>query len=734
MSRPTKLFYEFGVFRIDTKKRLLLKGSETVPLNPKAFDTLLLLVENSGELVSKDELLSRLWPDTIVEEGSLTRNIYLLRKALGEGPQEHRYIVTVPGQGYRFVADVREIAEESLDLRVIERTRTTVIVSEEETDGSYEESCELPPALSPARAELMAPALESQPLKSDRLASRVGKHKTAIAIAAVAALAAASLAVWLYGSGRWRRPEGLLAEPSQKMTITNLTTTGDIICAAISPDGNYVAYARADNLQLNSLWIMQLATFTGQLVIPPAEVQYHALTFSPDGNYIYYIMREHGVERALYRVSLLGGPSKKLLDRVETAVAFSPDGAQIAFRRGLHDRRESVLFIANADGTAEKEIAAVKYPEGLGDPAWSPDGRSIVCAAGHTAGGTNKYVLQVSVGDKAVKPISSQKWRWISHLSWLSDSSGLMMVASENAAAPHQIWHLSYPSGEARKITNDSNYYNNLSMSKDSNTVVALQSRLDTKVWAIPADDLERAKPITFGTGGYRGKLSWTPDGKIVYDSWVGSSASISIMDADGSSPKNLMGDMTDRAIVSNSTVSPDGRYIVYSSDLTGTRHIWRMDIDGSNPVQLTDGGGEDHPHCSPDGKWVFFTDVSSEEYSLWKAPIDGGSSEQLIDEFANYPAVSPDGKLIACFYVEPTLPWKLAVFPIEGGQALKVFPNIIQGSPPPRWTPDGRAITYGENSIGASALYQKSRNQWTFDTNADSVPKVGSIPNSNML
>ena len=105
------------------------------------------------------------------------------------------------------------------------------------------------------------------------------------------------------------------------MMITNLTNTGDVICAAVSPDGNYVAYVRADSLQLSSLWIMQLATFTGQTVIPPAEVQYHALTFSPDGNYIYYVMRENNdARRALYRVALLGGPSKKLLGRVETAV------------------------------------------------------------------------------------------------------------------------------------------------------------------------------------------------------------------------------------------------------------------------------------------------------------------------------------------------------------------------------------------------------------------------------
>ena len=705
MIAPTKRFYEFGIFRIDANRRLLLKGDEVVPLTPKAFETLLLLVENSGQLVTKDELMSRLWPDTVVEEGSLTRNVYLLRKALGEERGQHLYIMTVPGQGYRFISDVREISEESLDVRVTERTRTTIVVSEE-IENPNDALDQLP--LAPGA--ISSPVLEIQALEAGRADSfidRIKRHRAVIGVAAVAVLAALIGAIWLYGFGGRGRPDTLTAEPYLRMALTNLTTSGDVICAALSPDGNYVGYARADSIQQNSLWIMQLATFTGQVVIPPAAVQYHALTFSPDGKYIYYVMRENNATaRALYRVSLLGGPSKKLLDRVETAVAFSPDGHQIAFRRGLHDRRESALFIANADGTGEREVAAVKYPEGLGDPAWSPDGKVIVCAAGHTAGGSNKYLVQVSVGDWAVNPLSSQKWRWIGQPSWLNDSSGLMMIASEEAAAPYQIWHLAYPSGEARKITNDSNYYNNLSMSADSNMLISLQSQLDTKVWAVPVEDASRAKQITYGAGGHRGKISWTADGKIVYDSSVGNFTAISIMDADGSGPKNLMGDMTGRAIVGNSTVSANGRYIVYSSDLTGTRHIWRMDIDGSNQVQLTAGGGEDHPDCSPDGKWVYYTDVSSEEYSLWRVPIDGGKSEQLIDEFINFPAVSPDGKLLACIYVEPTSPWRLAVFSTEGGQALKVFPNVIQGSTALRWTPDGRGITYGENPIGSSKIW----------------------------
>ncbi|HYO63884.1 MAG TPA: winged helix-turn-helix domain-containing protein [Pyrinomonadaceae bacterium] len=111
MSLPSAAFYEFGPFRLDAVRSLLLRGGEHVPLSPKAFETLLVLVRNRGRVVRKDELIRTIWPDSYVEEGNLTQNIFVLRKALGEGASEHRYIVTIPGQGYRFVAPVREETE-----------------------------------------------------------------------------------------------------------------------------------------------------------------------------------------------------------------------------------------------------------------------------------------------------------------------------------------------------------------------------------------------------------------------------------------------------------------------------------------------------------------------------------------------------------------------------------------------------------------------------------------------
>src|SRR5258708_4035236 len=108
MSKISNCIYEFGPFRLDASERLLLRDGVAVPLTPKAFDTLLALVENSGHLVDKEELIKQVWPDTFVEEGSLTRNISVLRRLLGGDSADSRYIETLPKRGYRFVADVRE--------------------------------------------------------------------------------------------------------------------------------------------------------------------------------------------------------------------------------------------------------------------------------------------------------------------------------------------------------------------------------------------------------------------------------------------------------------------------------------------------------------------------------------------------------------------------------------------------------------------------------------------------
>jgi DNA-binding winged helix-turn-helix (wHTH) protein len=132
MSQQVECIYEFGPFRIDALKRVLLREGEIVPLTSKGLDTLLTLVEHRGQVVTKDDLMKALWPDTVVEENNLTQQIAMLRKVLGERAKENRYIVTVPGRGYSFVAKVSALADADTDLIVEQHVRSRITVDVED--------------------------------------------------------------------------------------------------------------------------------------------------------------------------------------------------------------------------------------------------------------------------------------------------------------------------------------------------------------------------------------------------------------------------------------------------------------------------------------------------------------------------------------------------------------------------------------------------------------------------
>src|SRR6266581_4689432 len=147
MTEQSNHVFEFGPYRLDSGERLLLRGDEVVPLTPKAFEMLLVLVENSGHVLTKEELMKRVWPDTIVEEANLSHNIYKLREALAEGRDGEKYIETVPRRGYRFVAKVTQVKDHGPDLIVEEHSRAHIIVEEDDTPQVIETSA----AISPAR-------------------------------------------------------------------------------------------------------------------------------------------------------------------------------------------------------------------------------------------------------------------------------------------------------------------------------------------------------------------------------------------------------------------------------------------------------------------------------------------------------------------------------------------------------------------------------------------------------
>ncbi len=758
MHKQIKHLYEFGPFRLDTGERLLMRDGRMAPLPPKVFDTLLVLVENSGRVVSKDELMQSLWPDTFVEESNLTQNISQLRRALSDGTADAQYIETIPKRGYRFVANVQPVVEgdntsseaesdldsgpySGLDLgldselgsgqdlslnsgRAVSAGNGSKVLTAP-ANGVMTEDAAVVNGHTPliaAETELFLANSEQIFLPGAEAAQEKLSGRRSLALPLLLVFSVAILVFALVvASRRAGNPAGQAVRAFQQIGFIKLTTSGNALLPTISRDGKYVAYV-AEEGDLQSLWIRQVVANSSAQVVAPAEVVFAGVTFSPDDNFIYYVARQRGQRvNNLYQVPLLGGAAREIKADIDSPVTFSPNGQHFAFVRNYPAQQETSLIVARLDGSEERKLVTRKRPEmlSLQGPSWSPDGRLIACTVGATVeGDTFMRVLAVRIEDGSSEPIGSQTWSFIGQVAWLSDGSGLVFSVWQRTWGVYgdQLWLLPFPNGEARRVTNDMSSYIGVSVSANPTAPAALITRRTdrvSRIWIAPEKnggfDSERGTQIQSGFGdndSERFGLDWTPDGRLVYASHASGNVDVWITTADGKQQKQLTRDpLTDRTPV----VAPDGRHIVFASERAGSRHIWRMDVDGGSPKQLTRGKGDSHPAISPDGRWVVYSSSIGGQPALWKVSIDGGEPAQLSPAWAALPEVSPDGKWIACFTQdEKDGDFKVSLLPFSGGA-----PVIIEDMPQLdyfilRWAPDSRALTYIATRQGVSNIWSK--------------------------
>jgi Tol biopolymer transport system component/predicted Ser/Thr protein kinase len=523
-----------------------------------------------------------------------------------------------------------------------------------------------------------------------------------------ALLLSVSLALALLGITVYRFVDRKkILPPFQTMTIERLTTAGRARKVAISPDGKYVAYVTGEAGK-QSLWMRQTATRSDIQIIAPTEGYYRGLTFSPDGNYVYYV-RSPGAfaSGALYQIPTLGSESRKVLDHVDSPVAFSPEGRRVAFAREKPGA-ETALVVAGIDGTGERQLSARKTPDLFvnSGTAWSPDGKSI--AIGAYSGG-ECYVMTVQVADGLVRRVGSKGWRHVLRVAWLADSTGLVFGAEESPNTPVQLWELSYPDGQARRITNDLNDYVDLDVAADSSALVTVLREFRSNLWLESRGTPNQAKQISFDAATQEGLfgLAWTAEGRIAYASLASGRRELWVMDADGTRPRQLTSN-ADLQFFSSPASCPDGR-ILFASGAIGVANIWSIDADGGNRKQLTREGTNGIPSCSPDAKWVVFNASRGGDFTIWRVPIGGGTPEQLTDYASAYPVVSPDGNWIAFDYYASPGSSKIGVIPLAGGRPVQTFDyssSSLAGYPIIRWTEDGRNLTYIRDQQGVSNIW----------------------------
>ena len=543
-----------------------------------------------------------------------------------------------------------------------------------------------------------------------------GRRRLAlVALAALGLSLVGALALYKFASVRRR------AMHFQTVRLTRLTNSGKAIHTAISPDGRYFVYVLSDAGR-QSLWLRQVSAANDTQIVPPeANAGYFGVTFSRDGNDLYYAIKRND-PGTLYRLPVLGGTPVKLLQGIDSPVSFSPDGKRFAFVRGGYPHPgESGIFIANADGTGERALVVRKPPDAFAPifftgPSWSPDGELVACAMQTI--GVGARVLAVRVADGGEQVLTPQTWWYVGRVEWLADMSGLVMIAQNQESNGPQIWSLAYPDGAAHRVTNDLNFYRALSMTADGSKLATIQAGSIYSLWLAPAGDAARAVELPTGNIGALASgddnVAWTPDGRIVYATKTSANGlpEIWITDAAGGNRKQL----TNGGVNRSPAVSPDGRYVVFVSNRTGKRNLWRMDVDGNNQTRLTDGLADFSPVVSPDGQWVVYTSLSGGRLTLWRVALAGGPPVEIKDTGASVPAVSPDGKLIAYLYADgpqtpDAPPSKLAVVPFAGGEPVKTFDlpaanGIIWTTL--RWAQDGRALLYTVNKGNVTNIWSQ--------------------------
>lgn len=707
MSKRAAHFYEFGEFRLDSDELLLFRNGDPIKLSAKAFDLLLVLVRNNNRIIQKNELMREVWADAFVEEANLTVHIAALRKILGNG-----YIETFPRRGYRFNAEVRQISSENEKAATVAESESALQTEAQNLNNTPQPIVLITDSTEPTQNRLVKPNTFSTASAAADLpqsladTSRRNRYRTIAVVPLI-------IFIVLCGSG-YALYKFFKPRPSfETMKITRIADTGKTVGAAISPDGKYIAHVvREPGKQ--SLWVKQIAANSSVQLVAPDVVGYSPLTFSGDGNYIYYVLRQNNQPGALYQIPVLGGEPKKVLENVVGAISFAPDGERFVFVRNISPD-ETALIIADLNGGEERQIAARRKPDFFysSGVAWSPDGKFIACSNGTTSGERASNIAVISVADGTEKQLSNRKWQFIERVAWLEDGSGLIAPAIEfNKQETGQIWFFPFPAagGEERRITNDLNDYGGVSLTADSKTLVTIQSEIRRKIWLVPNVETMEAKSLTDDMNDSYRFVAWTPDKKIVYVSSVGGNRDVWLMNADGSNRKQLTATKHQDILPA---ACPDGRFIVFASNRnpSGAMNIWRINTDGTNAIQLTRGSDETLPSCTPDAQWVFYVsggnDSEAEKRTIWKVPIDGGESVQMTANPSYGVDISPDGKQFVCWYkLDKSMPWKAAVIPIEGGEPTKILD--IPPASPLRWTPDGSAITFIKTQNGVSNIWSQ--------------------------
>ena len=669
MSQPLRHLYEFGPFRLDATERLLLRDEHHIPLTPKAFETLLVLVEHGGHVIDKDELMKKVWPNTFVEEVNLAKNVSSLRKILGAEQSEH-YIETIPKRGYRFVAGVREVwAEEPAPVVADRNALSPQYISD------LEEKAETRPAvhgngksvLESADFSGVKSAFEELPGKRS-LAVRLGLPIVFLALGAVVALGAWFLVL---------RPIPKPAAPLLKTTpVTSFLGNEDQ--AAFSPDGNQIAFVWNGEKEDNTDIYVKLIGAERPLRLTSNPAPDTDPTWSPDGRYVAFLRQSAG-NGGVFLVPTLGGAERKLADVfpyrpvvIGNTLSYSPDGKLLAAPDKNSQQLPFSIFSISIE-TGEKTKLTSPPAGSVGDffPAFSPDQKTLAFVRSMSIAAADIYLLPLAGGDATRLTYENTSIRG---LGWTSDGKEIVF-ASRRGGSTYNLWEISTAGGQPERLTTAERDVYSPTISRQANRLAYTQSLTDGNIWRIALHNSrghdDSPLKLISSTQEESGP-QYSPDGKrIVFASRRSGSFEIFVCDSDGANPRqltNIGGPLT-----GTPRWSPDGREIAFDSWIEGNADIYVISADGGKPRRLTYDADEDiTPSWSRDSRWVYFGCTRSGSMQIWKVPAQGGTAIQVTKQGGFEGFESTDGKYF--YYAKGRAMPGIWRVPVGGGEESLVL------------------------------------------------------------
>ena len=562
----------------------------------------------------------------------------------------------------------------------------------------------------------------SAPSASSSAVATARRHKAATGAALLAGLLIAAAAV--YGVYTLLRRSAIA--PFQNFSITQLTNTGKVLKAAISPDGRFLLSVQSDNGN-ESLWLRNIPTGSNTQVLPASGQSFASLVFSPDGNSFYFRETAGGLAAFnLLRAPLLGGSPALLAKDVDGGPVFSPDGKSIVYSRyNDPELNKWRLLEADADGGNEKVLNI--EPDPGGPPAelsWSPDGKRVAIS---TLTSNSKSLSQIRFFDFArgsMQPFVAPADKIILGNAWAPDGRGIFVnyvPRGEHLSVKEQIGLFSYPDGAFRPITNDLTDHNSLSIAGDGHTLATVQKETSTQIVLMPPSGTGPLTPVPgIAARETLPSFSWTGDGQLL----ISHGDHLVRQHTDGTRAVTILSDPA--AWISAPVSCDNDRWIALNWMVHGEgsgNRLWRANPDGSDPVSLTSGDFGSFWGCSPDGKWLYYTEQIRNGVLRVSA---GGGKPELVpgtnppNSLAGQATPSPDGKTLAIFteMLNPeskTYSNRIVLASLDSGvRNLDLDPDlkaVFRSQGPPdsagfRFSPDGKSLAFVIDEAGQDNIW----------------------------